>query len=316
MGRELERRDEGGHGDFDPALDTPAPAARGPQKQVRLDRAEPADRAARGVERQARGAPRLARPAGPERRARGGRGLDRDRDAVTTPHCDTIDRQAHRRACLRECAQRVPERSRPTRRRGGRHEQRRARRDGAEPCEHTPPRPAREDSPDRWRGAVDRLRGARVGQREQLDTHATGRGGSEHADDASGTAPDFPLCEATELSRGRVAPPPARDPQHGRGDPDDHEPGTDHAHDARCEAHAERRDRTGQPGAREQQRRRAGARVRQPQPPQAGRGAPLGHRVELTAYVKRFTPMRNAASCSSGVSWWTSGSSHPSPRSV
>jgi len=35
----------------------------------------------------------------------------------------------------------------------------------------------------------------------------------------------------------------------------------------------------------------------------------------VTAYTKRFTPIRNAASCFSGGSLCTSGSSQPSPRS-
>ena len=41
-----------------------------------------------------------------------------------------------------------------------------------------------------------------------------------------------------------------------------------------------------------------------------------GHSPYPTAYANRFTPMRSAASCFSGGSRWTSGSSHPSPRSV
>ena len=36
----------------------------------------------------------------------------------------------------------------------------------------------------------------------------------------------------------------------------------------------------------------------------------------VTAYTKRFTPMRSAASCSSGGSLYVPTSSHPFPRSL
>ena len=45
-------------------------------------------------------------------------------------------------------------------------------------------------------------------------------------------------------------------------------------------------------------------------------GAAPAHCPPATAYTKRFTPMRSAASCFSGGSRWTSKSSHPSPRSL
>ena len=124
-------------------------------------------------------------------------------------------------------------------------------------------------------------RGPHVGEGQEIRTHASGRCGREQAHDAPSARPNCRLNQTTERLRSRVQPHAPRESHRDHENRGDRQPRADHAGDVGREAQPQRGDGEAEPGAREQDRSGAGARMRPSEPPQPRRGA--GHRVELTA---------------------------------
>ncbi len=260
---------------------------------------------------------RVARPseaAGPEQGPRRRGNFERHRDAVTPAHGRMVHGETHRRACVGDGAERMPERRRPSRAGRRRHKQR-----GAEcrraHAHHEGRARAPRQQPPHSRPRARHHRGCSgVGQLEELRARSRARRRREHSHHTARTSTGRGLDQPSHGGRGGGTPRPAHQPHRRRGDPRDQEPRAHNRCDAGRERQPRRCDGERDARAREQHGPGAGARVRPTEPPQPHRR--VGHGVALTAYVNRLTPIRSAASCSSGGSWWTSGSSHPSPRSV
>ena len=254
------------------------------------------DHMAVGVEGEQHRFPRLTAPACPQRRTHRARDRDRRGDAAAATHGPLIYNQAYRRVRFSPGSHRMPERGGAARGRRAREKEQHAGERRTRTVGHAPQCRAAQCARDARRRQRDHGGGTRVGSKQQrrARTDASACGRTNHADDAAGASARGAFDHPAQRRRVGL---PARE-QH-----DPHRRSRTRHDEGPREGDSRHRRRQREPERGRGQRRAEAAEhhgecpracVRGPQATQPARR--LRHLVSLTAYVKRFTPMRNAAS--------------------
>ncbi len=144
--------------------------------------------------------------------------------------------------------------------------------------------------------------GAGIGSEQQRRTRAGARPGrrGDDSDDAASAPAGGALDQPAQCGRAGFIARTQHRPRRGSGTRHDEGPGEGYSRHRGRQREPQRGCGQRRAQAAEHHGERAGACVGRPQATQPARR--LGHLVPLTAYVKRFTPIRSAASCSSGGS--------------